>query len=133
MEQAVAQAGPGGYIRVFVDLGPALLALLREARARGIAPTYTATLLAHFGDQGTPPGPAAAAGGPPPPTLIEPLTERERAVLRLLAQELSGPEIAVALVVGPSTIKTHLKSIYGKLGAHSRDQALARAREVGLL
>jgi LuxR family maltose regulon positive regulatory protein len=133
MEQAVAQAGPGGYIRVFVDLGPALLALLREARARGIAPTYTATLLAHFGDQGTPPGPAAVAGGPPPPTLIEPLTERERAVLRLLAQELSGPEIAVALVVGPSTIKTHLKSIYGKLGAHSRDQALARAREVGLL
>ena len=61
------------------------------------------------------------------------MTERELAVLRLLAAGQAGPAIADALVVGRSTIKTHLKNIYGKLGVHSRDQALARAHELHLL
>jgi DNA-binding NarL/FixJ family response regulator len=63
----------------------------------------------------------------------EKLTDRERDVLRLLLAGRSGPEIADVLVVAPSTVRTHLKSIYGKLDAHSRDQAIARARELKLV
>jgi LuxR family maltose regulon positive regulatory protein len=106
---------------------------LRAAQAQGLAPAYVATLLAHF-SAGTPPGassPPGRAGATPTP--VEGLTEREQAVLRLLAAGLGGPEIAAALVVSPSTIKTHLKNLYSKLDAHSRDQALARARDLHLL
>jgi ATP/maltotriose-dependent transcriptional regulator MalT len=68
-----------------------------------------------------------------PTPLVEPLSARERDVLRLLVAGRSGPEIAEALVVAHSTVRTHLKSIYGKLDAHSRDQAIARARELKLV
>ena len=65
--------------------------------------------------------------------LLEPLTSREQDVLELLAAGLSNTEIAARLIVTVGTVKTHIKSIYGKLGVHSRTQAIARAREVGLL
>ena len=61
------------------------------------------------------------------------ITERQLDVLRLLAQGLSNIEIAARLVVAPSTVKQHLKNIYAKLDVHSRTQAVARARERGLL
>lgn len=66
-------------------------------------------------------------------SLIEPLSTREQDVLELLAAGLSNAQMAAQLVVTVGTIKTHIKSIYGKLGVHSRVQAVARAREVGLL
>ena len=99
--------------------------LLWHALQRGIVPTYVAMLLRAFGDGQEP----IKLGGSPG----ESLTERERNVLRLLVAGRSGPEIAEALVVAPSTVKTHLKSIYGKLDVHGRDQAMARARELKLL
>jgi LuxR family maltose regulon positive regulatory protein len=71
--------------------------------------------------------------GPSRSPLLEPLTTREQDVLELLARGLSNAEIAERLIVTVGTVKTHIKSIYGKLGVHSRTQALARAREVGLL
>jgi LuxR family maltose regulon positive regulatory protein len=94
-----------------------------------------------------PASPSPLAGGevgdggrpsPPPVTrdplpLVEPLSERERDVLRLLIAGRSAPEIAEALIVAPSTVRTHLKSIYGKLDAHTRVQAIARARELKLV
>ncbi len=65
--------------------------------------------------------------------LLEPLSGREQEVLELLAAGMANQEIAKRLVVTVGTVKTHIKSIYGKLGVHSRTQAIARARELGLL
>lgn len=66
-------------------------------------------------------------------SMIDPLTEREREVLRLLSEGISNKEIASRMVVAPSTIKQHLKSIYSKLDVHNRTQAVARGRELDLL
>ena len=79
---------------------------------------------------------AAFASGPPGPHgtgLIEPLTERELDVLRLLAAGHSNADMAAELFVEQSTVKTHLIHLYRKLGAHSRTQTVARARALGLL
>ena len=65
--------------------------------------------------------------------LPEPLSEREREVLRLLATDLAGPDIARQLVVSLNTLRTHTKNIYAKLGATSRREAVTRASELGLL
>jgi len=79
-------------------------------------------------------GPSVLSPSSPPDTPVaEPLTERERDVLRLLAVGQSTPEIARALYLEVNTVRTHVKHLYGKLGVHSRDQAVWRARELGLL
>lgn len=65
--------------------------------------------------------------------LIEPLSSQERRVLRLLAADLSYPEIANELVVSLNTIKTHVKNIYGKLDVHSREEAAQLARQLHLV
>ena len=78
-------------------------------------------------------GPRREGIGPSRSPLLEPLTTREQHVLELLAAGLSNAEIAARLIVTVGTVKTHIKSIYGKLGVHSRTQAIARARELGLL
>jgi LuxR family maltose regulon positive regulatory protein len=70
---------------------------------------------------------------PPAGALIEPLTERELEVLRLLPTELTTPEIAERLVISYHTVRTHLKHIYGKLDAHSRHEAVTRAKTLDLL
>jgi LuxR family maltose regulon positive regulatory protein len=67
------------------------------------------------------------------PVLAEPLSDRERDVLRLLATDLSGPEIAGELVVSPNTVRTHTHRIYAKLGVNNRRLAIRRARELDLL
>ncbi len=110
LDRVLALAEPEGYIRVFVDEGAPmrdLLAAWLKSSAR--QPTTNAS------------------------PLIEPLSTREQDVLELLAAGLSNAEMAAQLVVTVGTIKTHIKSIYGKLGVHSRTQAVARAREAGLL
>src|SRR5262249_1199774 len=108
----------------FVDEGPIMKGLLRHGLQRAIVPTYVARLLRAFDEFREPIG----VGG----YLDESLSDREREVLRLLVAGRSGPPIAEALVVAPSTIKTHLKNLYAKLDVHSRDQAIARARELKL-
>ena len=70
---------------------------------------------------------------PPAQPLIDPLSERELEVLRLLATGLSNPEIADELVVAVSTVRSHCKSIYGKLNVHKRWDAVQRAQELGLI
>jgi ATP/maltotriose-dependent transcriptional regulator MalT len=67
------------------------------------------------------------------PHLLEPLSDREREVLRLLATGLANKEIAQTLVIAVGTVKQHLKSIYGKLEVHNRTEAASRARDLGLL
>jgi LuxR family maltose regulon positive regulatory protein len=126
LERALLLAEPEGYIRLFLDEGEPMLALLRQAYARGIAPDYVATLLSAFGEQ----APAAPSRAFP---LVEPLTERELAVLRLLVAGLSNAAMAQELVITVGTVKRHVNGIYGKLGVNSRTQAVARAHASHLL
>jgi ATP/maltotriose-dependent transcriptional regulator MalT len=67
-----------------------------------------------------------------PSPLLEPLSERELGILKLISAGLTNEEIAVALVIAPSTVKTHINNLYGKLGTHRRTEAVAIAREKGL-
>ncbi|MFR9796795.1 LuxR C-terminal-related transcriptional regulator [Streptomyces sp. MS06] len=77
--------------------------------------------------------PAAAASPEPPPLLVEPLSGRERDVLRRLAQTMSTEDIAADLYLSVNTVKTHLKSVYRKLAVNRRHDAVRRARELDLL
>jgi LuxR family maltose regulon positive regulatory protein len=125
LERALALAEPEGYVRIFVDKGPPMEALLREAAKHGPTTNYVRRLQAAFGK---------AAGGRPvtqPP--FDPLTERELEVLGLLRTELNGPEIARELVVSLNTMRTHTKNIYSKLGVNNREAAVRRAEELDLL
>jgi LuxR family transcriptional regulator, maltose regulon positive regulatory protein len=134
LEQALTLAQPEGYVRTFVDEGPPMEQLLLEAAARGIVSDYTRKLLAAFGAE--PPGRAGESPlstSPASRPLIEPLSERELEVLRLFGTEFSGPEIANELVVALSTVRTHTKSIYRKLGVNNRRAAVRRAAELGLI
>jgi LuxR family transcriptional regulator, maltose regulon positive regulatory protein len=134
LERALTLAEPEGYVRTFVDEGPPMEQLLLEAAASKIMPGYTARLLAAFGAE-----PPERAGESPLPTspasqpLVEPLSGRELEVLRLFETELSGPEIADELVVALSTVRTHTKSIYRKLGVKNRRAAVKRAAALGLI
>jgi LuxR family maltose regulon positive regulatory protein len=127
--RTLTQAAPEGYIRLFIDEGAPMLVLLRQAREYGIAPDYVETLLAAFGEPVTAPRQRA----PSPEAGIEPLTEREHEVLRLLATGASNGEIARRLVVSVGTVKRHVSNLCGKLGAQSRTHAVVRARALNLL
>jgi LuxR family maltose regulon positive regulatory protein len=122
LERALSLAEPEGYVRTFIDEGAPMAALLRIAASRGIALDYVSKLLAAFGEVTVPSAP-----------LIEPLTERELEVLRLLAAGLSNREIAAELFLAVGTVKKHTSNIYGKLNVHKRTQAVARARELRLV
>ena len=115
-----------GYVRTFTGEGPAMATLLGHAARRGSSTSYAARLLASPGSL-----PAAQPSGPG--ALVDPLSDRELDVLRLLASELNGPEIARHLVVSLNTVRTHTKNIYAKLGVGSRRAAVRRAEELGLL
>ncbi len=125
LERALTLAEPGGFVRIFVDEGPPMAALLREATKHGIAPKYVSQLMTAFGKP----------EGKRPLTqhLIEPLSERELEVLKLLRSELSGPEIAQQLIVSLHTLRTHTNNIYNKLGVNNRRAAVRRAEELDLL
>jgi LuxR family maltose regulon positive regulatory protein len=130
LERAVALAEPGGFVRLFVDLGPGLVPLLHQLRQKGLSPDYLGQVLVAFPDSeqvGTIENRKSGIQN-----LVEPLTPRESEVLAMLGQRLTNQEIADELVVSPSTVKTHTLNIYGKLGVHSRKQAVAKAQELGL-
>jgi LuxR family maltose regulon positive regulatory protein len=143
---ALSLARPEGYTRIFLDLGQPLRELLERLAPRGTTPdSHGAAITGPTGDyardlldafrqeskaQRSRKEEAAVALSE---VLVDPLTERELEVLRLLAEGLSNKEIATRLVVAPSTIKQHLKNVYGKLDVHSRTQAVARGRELELL
>jgi LuxR family maltose regulon positive regulatory protein len=142
LERALSLAELEGFVRVFVDRGAPMAALLkqileeqqngRRALLRSITPDYVRRLLDAFGERNV-----TQPGAPLPPAstaaLVEPLSKREMEVLRLLATDLTSPEMARELVLSVNTIRSHIKSIYAKLDAHSRYEAIARATELNLL
>ena len=145
LEQAVTLAQPGGFVRVFIDLGPNMAALLGRLAARGVASVardYVEQILHAF--------PAARSSLQPRPVvppaerapaewataqaaMIESLTRRELQILDLLAQYMTAQEIAQKLVLSDQTVKRHRANVYRKLGVHSRRQALATAGALGIL
>jgi LuxR family maltose regulon positive regulatory protein len=124
LERAVTLAEPEGYVRVFADEGPSIASLLRAAAKQGAAGNYARRLLAHVTE--------TEQNGPVRQTLIEPLSERELDVLRLLGTELDGPAIARELMVSLNTVRTHTKHIYAKLEVTNRRAAVRRAAELNL-
>jgi len=123
LEHALTLAAPSGYVRIFLDEGEPMAQLLYRAVERGIAPEHAGRLLAAF--------PALEAK--PHAEMVEPLSERELDVLRLIAEGLSNQEIARRLHLSLSTVKWHTGNIYGKLGVKNRTQAVAKARSLGIL
>ena len=129
--RALVLAEPEGFIRLFLDEGAPMVALLRQARKHTIAPGgYVATLLEVSGEKAaTTLDPMSLRSSP----LLEALTGREREVLRLLMDGASNREIARHLVLSVNTVKKHVLNICGKLGVQSRTQAIAQARTLNLL
>jgi LuxR family maltose regulon positive regulatory protein len=123
--EALALAEPGGFIRLFVDEGQPVEALLREAAKHGPVSKYVRQLLAAFGE--------TEGRIPATQLLIESLSEREIEVLRLLGTDLNGPEIARELMVSLHTMRTHTNNIFNKLGVNNRRAAVRRAEELDLL
>jgi LuxR family transcriptional regulator, maltose regulon positive regulatory protein len=140
LAEAVTLAGPQGYVRVFADEGAPMRALLtrlsaarkdQRAPARDIDPDYLAGLLRACAQaSAAPPSRRAAAALP---GMAEPLTGRELEVLQLLAAGRSNQRIAHELVVALDTVKKHVTHVLGKLGAANRTEAVARARQLGLI
>jgi LuxR family maltose regulon positive regulatory protein len=139
LERALALAEPEGYVRVFVDEGEPMRCLLVdfqsmiEKRLRAGVDDASLRLLAYANKL------LAAFSGPDPAvtpqsaSLPDSLNEREMEVLRLIHAGLTNQEVADQIVIAVSTVKWHINHLYAKLGVHTRTQALARAKELGLL
>lgn len=132
--EALALAEPGGFVRLFIDEGPAMAHLLTEAIARGIRPDYARRLLTAYEAEGQ----VSRDTALPPPAepaqpLIEPLSQRELEVLRLIADGRSNREISDRLFLALNTVKGHNRVIFSKLQVQRRTEAVARARELNLI
>jgi LuxR family maltose regulon positive regulatory protein len=139
LERALTLAEPEGYVRIFVDEGESMRQLLLDCQSTIKKKVgndvnseslhlliYTDKLLAAF------PQPASTLGTKND-TLIEPLSERELDILRLISTGRSNQDIAEILVIAQSTVKWYINSLYGKLGAKSRTHAVALAKELELI
>src|SRR5216684_6619025 len=128
---ALALAALGGFIRLFVDEGLPMAHLLSEAAAIGRMPDYIGKVLAVCEAEAQ--QSEDASYRPPAQPLIEPLSPRELEVLHLMAQGLSNQEMSERLFLALDTVKGHNRNIFGKLHVQRRTEAVARARELGLL
>jgi LuxR family maltose regulon positive regulatory protein len=131
LRRALDLGAPEGYVRTFVDLSRPMHALLRQAAAQGVASDYASRLLAAFPEaaEASPLQAAASAVS----LAVEPLNDRELAILKLIAAGLSNREIASELYLSPNTIKAYASQMYAKLGVHKRAEAVTRAHELGIL
>jgi LuxR family maltose regulon positive regulatory protein len=124
LEEALTLSEPEGYVRVFLDEGPPMAALLRAAAQKGMASDQARHLMSSLG--------VPVGANPVRHGLVEPLSGRELEVLRLLRTDLNGPDIARELMVSLNTMRTHTKNIYMKLGVNDRRAAVRRAEELNL-
>ncbi len=134
LEHALTLAEPDGFVRIFVTEGAAVRQLLSAAQAHQIMPGYVERLLAAFAPaiqpQSTLPHHVTTL---PPQPFSEPLSARELEVLMLIAQGCSNQEIGARLFLALDTVKGHNRRIFEKLQVQRRTEAVARARELGLL
>ena len=135
--EALALAEPGGFIRIFVDEGKPMRQLLLDSRstteklASQSLSGYVEKILAAFSQPAEATSQATVKGQAA--EIIEPLTDRELEILRLIADGQSNTEISQRLYLALSTVKGHNLRIFNKLQAQNRTEAVARARELGLL
>jgi LuxR family transcriptional regulator, maltose regulon positive regulatory protein len=129
LRRSLALAEPEGFVRIFTGEGPALAALVEQAASGTVSADYARRLLAASGLEASEAAPAPRPAVP----AVDLLSDREVEVLRLIATGLSNAETGRKLFIAPSTVKKHLENIYDKLGTRSRTQAIARAREIGVL
>jgi LuxR family transcriptional regulator, maltose regulon positive regulatory protein len=130
LERSLKSAEPEGFMRVYLDEGLPVVKLLREAARRGVESQYCARLLREF-QRPKQTRPLATIGIQS--VLIEPLSERELEILQLLAEGYANREIGDRLYISLSTVKGHISNIFGKLPAKNRTEAVARARQLGIL
>jgi LuxR family maltose regulon positive regulatory protein len=136
---AINLAAPGGFIRLFVDLGPQMADLLKQLVKQNVALNYIGAILAAFKDDELramqDESDHLTAQLPPLSTqpLVDPLTNRELEILNLLVQRQQNKEIAAKLFISPKTVKKHLDNIYGKLNVSGRQQAVEKAEALGIL
>lgn len=126
LTEALNLGESGGFVRTFVDLGKKLIPHLRAAAARGIYPAYVERI--HSASLGE-----TAPAHPSQESLIEPLSERELEVLRLVTAGLSNREIAEKLFISTGTAKSHIHNLCGKLGVRNRTEAAMKAKELSLV
>jgi LuxR family transcriptional regulator, maltose regulon positive regulatory protein len=137
--QALVLAEPGGIIRVFVDLGPRMADLLKRLANQNVAVRYIGRILAALSSDerrtaiDSPDHPVAHPSYMSLNSLIEPLTNRELEILGLLAQRLRNKEIAAKLFISAETTKKHLNNTFRKLNVTNRQQAVDKARALGIL
>ncbi|MGD8370933.1 MAG: LuxR C-terminal-related transcriptional regulator, partial [Syntrophobacterales bacterium] len=144
LQEVVALAGPGGWVRPFIEAGPPMADLLKDLQRQNVAVDHIQRILAAFRDDeqviaeaaheqpiASPPQPIRPSTSPQ--SLLEPLTNRELDILELLAQRLQNKEIADKLSISSTTVKTHLQNIYQKLCVKNRRQAVESAEALGIL
>lgn len=124
LEKVLLLAEPGGFIRLFLDEGLPMKQVLSAALKRGMMPDYIRKILAAFDTE---------ESLPPPPALTDPLSERELEILKLVAEGFSNQEISERLFLALDTIKGNNRRIFAKLQVQRRTEAVARARELGLI
>lgn len=131
--QALTLAKPQGYVRLFVDEGQPMAELLQFAVSQNVAPDYAGYLLAAFPEYVRRAAPIEKELAVDKQSLIEPLSEREIEVLRLMVEGYKYKEIAERLVVSINTVRHHTRNVYGKLAVNNRTRAIGRAKELNLL
>jgi LuxR family maltose regulon positive regulatory protein len=130
LERALSLAEPEGFVRTFLDEGEPVGKLLRKAVARGAAVDYGSGLLAALEEETEI---QIQMGRTIVRPLVDPLSERELEVMRLLTTHLSSTDIARELTISVNTVRTHIKNIYSKLDVHSREEAVQKAEKLHLL